>query len=232
MNTVEKKELMNQVELQIDEVLTKDGFLKRKGDYYKPLPNRFLGTLSFTRSHFNSPTDFWLDVILIVENMNTACVSNWLKKKTKKEYIPGGAVTIDNVCNLLPKVKPFDWGFSTTSKKNKKVLEKALKDILPVSNRIFKQIDSPDKFTTYLMENSIMNKEGEIMLQYYCCNRKDLAMRYLDMIRQGKISKNALKNPYFADFCEMFETLLPEDPQEILCEVPAYCKKRRITYID
>ena len=229
---MEKKELMKKVESQMDSILRNEGFLKYKSFYYRPLLNRFLGAIAFSRSHFNSLTEFYMTALVHVKNVNTAYISDWLKKKTNCEYVYGGDILISNIGYITPSKRFLQSSFSINALDNEKKLKEMMDVIVPACNSFFHDIDSPDKFISYLMENPVMERDSEIMLLYYCCNRKDLALKYLEMIRQGRIRVVTKNDTLFRDFCQMFETLLPEDPNELLCEVPSYCRKRKIIFCD
>ena len=229
-----KKDLLDAIFAQGSDQMAKNGFIRKKGQlYYKPVEGRFLFTVSIDVINHGSCEEFDIDPVLGVTNMNV----NFLRSRIDENYIYANNIFLSGFISNVGQIAQGgykDWHFSINSNVNLNVAEEMFEFVLKTYEGFYSKVNTADKFISYAVDTYSIKGVTQALLMYYCCNRRDLGLNYIEFLR-GERLERLLKNwnrEKFERFLSRYENELPEDSTELLQLVPAFCKKRRITIID
>ena len=219
---------------QVATAMERREFIRKRGQlYYKPIQGRFLFSILFHVINHDDSTGFDIEPILGITNMNV----NFLCYKIDENYIYSNdfffSGFIPNV-GQMAEGRYKDWQFSIDSNDSLKSVSEMITYVLDACEVFLLQVCTPNDFITYAIDSNSIDGIAQALLMYYCCNRRDLGLKYLENLRGERLErlmKNWNRNKVEL-FFSRYEHELPEDPEKLLKQVPAFCKKRKIVIKD
>lgn len=232
---MDKNELKKNVSERIDEIMREKGYFKKKElHYYMPAHNRFLYTICFDIVNYGNNEGFSISPYVGIKNMNVTFVQYEIDKSVFDGDVIFFSDFFSNIGSLSLQGQYKTWYFSTNHEESRRIIDQMMVFLWETCDTFFQTVSTPEKYIEFAASSESFTGIRQTLLMYYCCNRKDLGIKYLESLRGERIERiiRNRRKERVERFIYRYEHELPEDPDDLLKQVPAFCKKRRIKIID